>query len=79
MSGGLRASMSWLHTWTGLICGWLVFAIFATGTATVFRHEIEAWTRPSLSARSDPAVGLQRAYDYLLVAAPVAGSRSAWP
>lgn len=65
MKGGLRASMSWLHTWTGLISGWVVFAIFATGTATVFRHEIEAWTRPSLSAQVDPTAGLQRAYDHL--------------
>ncbi|WP_293400055.1 PepSY-associated TM helix domain-containing protein [Phenylobacterium sp.] len=72
MNGGLRASMSWLHTWTGLISGWLVFAIFATGTATVFRHEIEAWARPSLSANPDPAAGLQRAYDHLLTAAPQA-------
>ena len=61
MKGGLRASMSWLHTWTGLICGWLVFAIFATGTASVFKPEIGAWTRPALAAHSDPTAALQRA------------------
>lgn len=70
MKGGLRVSMSWLHTWTSLICGWLVFAIFATGTASVFRHDIEAWARPSLSAQVEPAAALQRAYDHLLRAEP---------
>lgn len=77
MKGGLRASMSWLHTWTGLVCGWLVFAIFATGTASVFRHDIEAWSRPSLSAQVDPAVALQRAYDHVLKVAPDATAFSA--
>lgn len=61
MKGALRVSMSWLHSWTGLICGWLVFAIFATGTATVFRPEISAWTRPALAAHADPDLALQRA------------------
>ena len=74
MKGGLRASMSWLHTWTGLVCGWLVFAIFATGTASVFRHEIEAWARPTLSAHVDPAAALQRAYDHVRQVAPDATS-----
>ena len=63
MKGGLRVSMSWLHTWTGLVCGWLVFAIFATGTASVFKPEIGAWTRPVLAAQPDPDAGLQRAAD----------------
>ena len=63
MMGGLRASMSWLHTWTGLICGWLVFAVFATGTASVFKPEIGAWTRPVLAAHSDPTAALHRAAD----------------
>ena len=33
MKEGLRQSMAWLHTWTGLLLGWLLFAMFATGTA----------------------------------------------
>jgi uncharacterized iron-regulated membrane protein len=66
MKASFRASMSWLHTWTGLIAGWVLFAIFITGTATVFRHEIEAWTRPSLSASFDPDASVQRAMDWSL-------------
>src|SRR5258708_7883884 len=29
---GLRQSMSWLHTWSGLLLGWLVYAVVLTGT-----------------------------------------------
>lgn len=32
MKEGFRQAMAWLHTWTGLIFGWLLFAIFLTGT-----------------------------------------------
>ena len=32
MKEGFRQAMAWLHTWAGLIFGWLLFAIFLTGT-----------------------------------------------
>lgn len=43
---GLRQSMSWLHTWSGLVLGWLCFAIFLTGTTAYFRQEITSWMQP---------------------------------
>jgi uncharacterized iron-regulated membrane protein len=36
MNGGLRQRMAWLHTWAGLWVCWLAFAIFLTGTLSVF-------------------------------------------
>ncbi|AHV93279.1 PepSY-associated TM helix domain-containing protein [Bordetella holmesii] len=44
--------MSWLHTWTGLFCGWLLCAIFFTGTLSVFREPITRWmtAEPTLPA-----------------------------
>jgi uncharacterized iron-regulated membrane protein len=42
-SPGLRQTMSWLHTWCGLVCGWLLCAIFLTGTLSVFRGPITRW------------------------------------
>lgn len=36
-------SMSELHTWGGLVFGWLLFAIFFTGTLSVFEPEITYW------------------------------------
>ena len=38
-----RKSMSWLHTWCGLFCGWLLCAIFLTGALSVFREPITRW------------------------------------
>lgn len=35
--------MSWLHTWCGLVCGWLLCAIFLTGSISVFREPITLW------------------------------------
>lgn len=46
MKQGFRQSMAWLHTWTGLVLGWLLLAIFVTGTLAVFRPEISHWMRP---------------------------------
>ena len=45
---GLRVAMSWLHTWAGLVLGWLLFAIFLTGTLALFKTEIGLWMRPEM-------------------------------
>ena len=46
MTGGLRQRMAWLHTWAGLWVCWLAFAIFLTGTLSVFVDPISDWMRP---------------------------------
>jgi uncharacterized iron-regulated membrane protein len=46
----LIRSMSELHTWGGLIFGWLLFAIFLTGTLSVFQPELTHWMRPEFRA-----------------------------
>ncbi|MDR0441398.1 MAG: PepSY domain-containing protein [Candidatus Accumulibacter sp.] len=45
-----RRSMSRVHTWTGLVAGWLLFAIYVTGTLSFFRNEITVWMQPELHA-----------------------------
>ncbi|MDN5540760.1 PepSY domain-containing protein, partial [Comamonas sp.] len=45
---GFRQAMSWLHTWSGLLLGWLLFAIFVTGTLSFFKNEFNLWMRPEL-------------------------------
>jgi uncharacterized iron-regulated membrane protein len=40
---GFRQAMAGLHTWCGLVCGWLLCAIFLTGTLSVFREPITRW------------------------------------
>lgn len=48
MKESFSQSMDWLHTWAGLLFGWLLFAIFFTGTLTVFDQEITYWMQPEL-------------------------------
>ncbi len=51
---GLRQAMAWLHTWSGLVLSWLMFAIFLTGTLSFYRQEISLWMRPELQAGYSP-------------------------
>lgn len=44
----LRQSMAWIHSWLGLLAGWILFAMFLTGTASYFRPEITRWMQPEL-------------------------------
>lgn len=44
-----RQSMGLLHSWGGLIAGWIGFAIFLTGTLAVFDDEITRWASPELT------------------------------
>lgn len=50
-----RQSMSWVHTWSGLLLGWLLFAVFVTGTLSFFRNEITLWMQPELHHTADSA------------------------
>jgi len=45
---GLRQAMSWLHTWSGLILGWVLFAVFLLGTFSYVRDEISVWMKPEI-------------------------------
>jgi uncharacterized iron-regulated membrane protein len=71
MKESLRQAMAWLHTWLGLTFGWLLFAIFLTGTLSYFKEEISHWAHPELTARPlDTRAALGRAEAYLRQAAP---------
>jgi uncharacterized iron-regulated membrane protein len=48
MKEGFRQSMNWLHTYSGLLVGWVLFMVFAAGTASYFKDEISFWMRPEL-------------------------------
>ncbi len=48
MKDSFTQSMDWLHTWGGLLFGWVLFVIFLTGTLTVFDKEITHWMQPEL-------------------------------
>lgn len=48
MKPDFRKSMIWLHTYSGLVLGWLLFTIFLTGTLSYFNPEITQWMKPEL-------------------------------
>jgi len=50
MKDGFRQSMAWLHTWSGLLVGWVLFMVFLAGTSAYFRDEISFWMKPELHA-----------------------------
>ena len=55
----LRQCMSDLHIWAGLLLGWLLYAVFLTGSVSYFRDEISAWMRPDVPAQEAPADPVQ--------------------
>ena len=48
MNGTFRQSMTWLHTWSGLVFCWILYFIFITGTLGYFDTEIDHWMKPEL-------------------------------
>jgi len=67
MAKGFRADMTWLHTWSGLIVGWLLFVIFVTGTSSYYRGEITLWMQPevhkSISSQDTFDIAIQKALE----------------
>jgi uncharacterized iron-regulated membrane protein len=46
--------MARLHTWTGLLFGWMLYAMFLTGAVSYFREEISQWMRPEIPTLAQP-------------------------
>lgn len=69
MKEGFRQSMAWLHAWSGLLVGWVLFLVFAAGTGAYFRDEITLWMKPELHHASREPVpqsqALRHAIDFL--------------
>ncbi|CAB3654693.1 PepSY-associated TM helix domain-containing protein [Achromobacter pestifer] len=70
--GTLRARMAWLHSWAGLLLGWLAFAVFVTGALSVYAPEISRWMMPETGAagRADRQQALRTAEAALYREAP---------
>jgi uncharacterized iron-regulated membrane protein len=46
MFGSFRLAMTWLHTWFGLVLGFVLTVIFFFGSLSVFDREIDRWAMP---------------------------------
>ena len=66
MEKSLTQRMDWLHTWFGLVLGWLAFALFLTGTIAVFWFEIQHWAQPELHGAKmlSPEATVQYSVDF---------------
>lgn len=62
---GLRQSQALLHTWSGLLTGWVLYAIFLNGAVSYWREEITRWARPEIGATENVERVLNGALAYL--------------
>lgn len=62
MKNAFRQSMAWLHTWMGLLVGWILFFMFLTGTVGYFDTEIDRWMRPERPLASNQ-MSMEQAFD----------------
>lgn len=74
MKPGLRQSMASLHTWVGLLPGWLLYVVFLFGTVAFFQQEISCWMRPELASDTASPAALDAATRTLAAHAPHAAS-----
>lgn len=65
MSAGFRQTQASLHTWSGLIVGWVLYAMFLAGTVSFWREEITRWAQPEIGARVAADVDVANAQRYL--------------
>jgi uncharacterized iron-regulated membrane protein len=51
--GAFRQSMSWLHTWVGLVLGVVLYFMFVTGTTGYVKSHITRWMEPERGVLSE--------------------------
>lgn len=73
MYSSFRLNMAWLHTWFGLVLGFVLMVCFFFGSLSVFDREIDRWAIPE--TRIDPQP--MPSYDQML--APIFANMRAHP
>jgi uncharacterized iron-regulated membrane protein len=54
MLTNFRQTMAWLHTWFGLVLGFILMVCFFFGTLSVFDREIDRWAIPQTRFEPQP-------------------------
>lgn len=62
MLNNFRQSMAWVHTWFGLVLGFVLMVVFFFGALSVFDREIDRWAIPDTRFEPQP----MPSYDNLL-------------
>jgi uncharacterized iron-regulated membrane protein len=60
MFQSFRQSMSWLHTWFGLVLGYVLMVAFFFGSLSVFDREIDRWAVPQTRFAPQPMPSFDR-------------------
>lgn len=55
-----RQSMAWLHTWVGLLLGFVLMIVFFFGALSVFDREIDRWAIPATRFTPEPLPSFDR-------------------
>ncbi|MEG8027151.1 PepSY-associated TM helix domain-containing protein [Sphingomonas aerolata] len=74
MSKGFRQSQAFLHTWSGLLLGWILFLVFVAGTIAFWREGLNRWMRPEIARVEQPMRVLAGSQAFLARKAPDAKS-----
>lgn len=67
---GLRQTMSDVHSWSGLLLGWLLFMMFCCGTVSFFQEEVTRWMQPEAVPARSQADAVSTAQSWLEKNAP---------
>ncbi|MEY4548925.1 MAG: hypothetical protein RL685_5120, partial [Pseudomonadota bacterium] len=60
MFGSFRSAMTWLHTWFGLVLGFVLMVVFFFGSLSVFDREIDRWGIPQTRFEPQPMPSFDR-------------------
>jgi uncharacterized iron-regulated membrane protein len=60
MFSSFRLSMTWLHTWFGLVLGYVLMVCFFFGSLSVFDREIDRWAIPETRFAPQPMPSFDR-------------------
>ncbi|AMG03803.1 PepSY-associated TM helix domain-containing protein [Vibrio mimicus] len=61
----LQRGSLWLHSWLGLLLGWLCYLIFFTGTLSFYRTELSFWSIPEAHVSAGPRIDFEPIFRYL--------------
>ncbi|GKT17316.1 PepSY domain-containing protein [Acidovorax sp. SUPP2522] len=60
MFQNFRLTMAWLHTWFGLVLGFVLMVVFFFGSLSVFDREIDRWAIPETRFAPQPMPSFDR-------------------
>ncbi len=60
MHNSFRQAMAWLHTWFGLVLGFVLMAAFFFGALSVFDREFDRWALPATRFEPQPMPSFER-------------------